>query len=109
MKLKLIVKLGELILGKAYSEDEPRADMYLPIRLLSFALVLFVGGIAVGVYAVIALSIAAAVAAADASFWGYWLCCAGKTSRSACFRMIPLNTRPFSGTKGNTAFPILPV
>lgn len=32
MKLKLIVKLGELILGKAYSEDEPRADMYLPIR-----------------------------------------------------------------------------
>lgn len=64
MKLKLIVKLGELILGKAYSEDAPRADMYLPIWLLSFALVLFVGGIAVGIYAVIALSIAAAVAAA---------------------------------------------
>lgn len=105
MKLKLIVKLGELILGKAYSEDEPRADMYLPIRLLSFALVLFVGGIAVGVYAVIALSIAAAVAAAVCLI----LCRAGKTSRSACFRMIPLNTRPFSGTKGNTAFPILPV
>lgn len=109
MKLKLIVKLGELILGKAYSEDEPRADMYLPIWLLSFALVLFVGGIAVGVYAVIALSIAAAVAAAVCLILGILALLCWKTSRSACFRMIPLNTRPFSGTKGNTAFPILPV
>lgn len=46
MKIKLLVKLGELILGKCFSDDEPRADMYLPIKLLAFSVVLLVLGIA---------------------------------------------------------------
>lgn len=53
MRLRLLVKLGEWILGKGMSDEEPRADMYLPVRALAMALVLMVGGVAVGVYAVV--------------------------------------------------------
>lgn len=63
MKLKLLVKLGELILGEVYSDDEPRADMYLPIWLLSFALVLLAGGTAVILLAIVFLSVPAAIVA----------------------------------------------
>ncbi len=51
MKFRLLVKLGEWILGKGMSE--PRADMYLPVKLLAMALVLLVGGVAFAVAAVI--------------------------------------------------------
>ena len=63
MKLKLLVKLGELILGEAYSEDEPRADMFLPLWLLAFAIVMLVAGVAVGIYAAVELSVGAVVGA----------------------------------------------
>ena len=63
MKLKILVKLGELILGEAYSEDEPRADMFLPLWLLAFAIVMLVAGVAVGVYAAVELSVGAVVGA----------------------------------------------
>ena len=46
MKLRLLVKLVEKLLGKAYSEEEPRADMYLPERLLAMSLVFLAGGTA---------------------------------------------------------------
>ena len=39
MKLKILVKLIEMILGKAYAADEPRADMYLPERAFAMCLV----------------------------------------------------------------------
>lgn len=63
MKLKILVKLGELILGEAYSEDEPRADMFLPLWLLAFAIIMLVAGVAVGIYAAVELSVGAVVGA----------------------------------------------
>ena len=44
MKLKILVKLVEKFLGATYSEDQPRADMYLPERLLAMSLVFLAGG-----------------------------------------------------------------
>lgn len=49
MKLKILVKLVEKFLGATYSEDRPRADMYLPERLLAMALVFLAGGTVFGV------------------------------------------------------------
>lgn len=63
MKIKLLVKLGEIILGKSFSDEEPRADMYLPIWLLAFSIVLFVFGVAAGVYAILMLSLGATIGA----------------------------------------------
>jgi len=48
MKLKILVKLVEKLLGAAYTEDQPRADMYLPERLLAMSLVFLAGGSAFG-------------------------------------------------------------
>ena len=39
MKLKILVKIIEKILGQTYRDDEPRADMYLPERALAMCLV----------------------------------------------------------------------
>lgn len=63
MRLRLLVKLGEWILGKGMSDEEPRADMYLPVRALAMALVLLVGGVAAGVYAAVAKNIAVGIVA----------------------------------------------
>ena len=46
MKLKILVKLVEKILDATYSDDTPRADMYLPERLLAMSLVFLAGGTA---------------------------------------------------------------
>lgn len=53
MKLKLAAKLMELILGATISDDAPRADMYLPIKILSLCPVLFIAGIVFAVMAVL--------------------------------------------------------
>lgn len=52
MKLKLLVKVVEKILGMSGSGDGPRADMYLPERLLAMALVFLAGGTACGIFAI---------------------------------------------------------
>lgn len=52
MKLKLLVKLIEKLLGMGESGDAPRADMYLPEKLLAMALVFLAGGTACAIYAV---------------------------------------------------------
>ena len=52
MKLKLLVKAVEKILGMTGSGDAPRADMYLPERLLAMALVALAGGTACGIFAI---------------------------------------------------------
>ncbi len=52
MKLKILVKIIEKLLGIPDSGDEPRADMFLPDRLLAMALVFLAGGIACAVFAV---------------------------------------------------------
>ena len=44
MKLKFLVKLIEKIFGIAVGDDQPRADMFLPDRLLAISLVLLAGG-----------------------------------------------------------------
>ncbi len=46
--LKLIVKIAEKLLGVNHSEDETRADMYLPERLLAMGLVFLAIGIVLG-------------------------------------------------------------
>ena len=61
MKLKFLVKIIEKLLGMANSGDEPRADMFMPERLLAMAIVFLVGGIGCAVFAVITLEIVAAV------------------------------------------------
>lgn len=63
MKLKLLVKIIEKIFGMANHGDDPRADMYLPERLLAMSLVFLAGGIACGVYAAISFAIWAIVCA----------------------------------------------
>lgn len=50
MKLKILVKIVEKILGVTYSGDEPRADMYLPERALAMCLVMLAGGTVFGVF-----------------------------------------------------------
>lgn len=61
MKLKILVKLVEKILGMTDSDGAPRADMYLPERLLAMALVGLAGGTACGIYALITHAVAAIV------------------------------------------------
>ena len=45
MKLKILVKIVEKLLGMTDSCDEPRADMFLPDRLLAMSIVFLAGGI----------------------------------------------------------------
>ena len=45
MKLKILVKIVEKLLGMADSGEEPRADMYLPDRLLAMSIIFLVGGV----------------------------------------------------------------
>ena len=53
MKLKLLVKMLEKLLGAARGEEENPADMYLPERLLAMALVFFGAAVAALVIAVV--------------------------------------------------------
>ncbi len=53
MKLKILVKIVEKLLGMADSGEEPRADMFLPDRLLAMSLVFLIGSIVSAVLAII--------------------------------------------------------
>ena len=53
MKLKILVKIIEKILGETYTSDIPRADMYLPERALAMCLVYLAVGSACGIWALI--------------------------------------------------------
>ena len=61
MKLRILVKIVEKILGMTSSDGKPRADMYLPERALAMALVFLAGGTACGIYAAITHAAAAIV------------------------------------------------
>ena len=63
MKLKLLVKLGEFLLGDAFMEEQKKADMYLPVKLLAMSLVMTVLGLALAVFAVLNLHLLAGVGA----------------------------------------------
>lgn len=55
--LKLLVFIGSRILGRDFSREDPRADMYLPLWILTFGLVLIVGALVLGVYTALSLSV----------------------------------------------------
>ena len=63
MKLKILVKVIEKLLGVTPSGDESRADMYLPDRLLAMSIVFLAGGIACGVYAFVHFTVWAVLGA----------------------------------------------
>lgn len=63
MKLKILVKIVEKILGMADSGDSPRADMFLPVRLLAMSLILLAAGTALAVFTVLRFSVGATIAA----------------------------------------------
>lgn len=66
MKFRLLIKLGEWILAKTCPDGEMRADMFLPIKLLAFSVVLAMTGIIAGIYGVLNASVGALVGAAAA-------------------------------------------
>ena len=72
MKIKLLVKLGEMILGngEGLSDDNHRADMYLPVWLLAFAILLMTGGTIMCVFAIIRVSVGIIVASIVAVLLG---------------------------------------
>lgn len=63
MKLKILVKIIEKLLGMTDSDEGPRADMFLPDRLLAMAAVFIGGGIACAVFAIFKFEIWAVVGA----------------------------------------------
>ena len=70
MKLRILVKIVEKLLGMTDHGNEPRADMYLPERLLAMAMVFLAGGIALGIYCIISFSVWAIVGAVAAVGFG---------------------------------------
>lgn len=63
MKLKILVKIVEKLFGMADSGDEPRADMFLPDRLLAMSVVFLGAGIACALFSLFKFSILAVVCA----------------------------------------------
>ena len=70
MKLKFLVKIIEKLLGMKDTGDRPRADMYLPDRLLAIALVFIGGGIGCAIFAVFKFAIWAVICAAFGIVFG---------------------------------------
>ena len=64
MKLKILVKIIEKLFGVVPDDDHPRADMYLPDRLLAMAIVFLAGGIACAIFAVFHFAVWAVACAA---------------------------------------------
>ena len=63
MKLKILLKIVERVLGMTNTGDALRADMYLPERLLAMALIFLAGGTACAVYAILTYTVWAIVCA----------------------------------------------
>lgn len=57
MKLKILVKIIEKLFGMVPDDDQPRADMFLPDRLLAMALVFLGGGVVCAIIAVFKVAI----------------------------------------------------
>lgn len=53
MQLKIIVKIIEKLFGVTMGDNEPRADMYLPERLLAMSLISLAIGVACAGYSII--------------------------------------------------------
>lgn len=63
MKLKILLKIVEKALGMTDTGDTPRADMYLPERLLAMALIFLAGGTACAIFAILTQAVWAIVCA----------------------------------------------
>ncbi len=63
MKLKILVKIIEKLFGITDRGDKPRADMFLPDRLLAMALVFLACGISCAIYAIFNFAVWAIVCA----------------------------------------------
>lgn len=63
MKLKILVKVMEKLLGMASDENEPRADMYLPEKLLAMAIIFLAAGTVGALWAIFRFAVGAVVCA----------------------------------------------
>ena len=77
MKLKILVKSIEKLLRMTDSGDEPRADMFLPDRLLAMSIIFLAGGI---------VSIALAIINAVTYVLGVVICFALGISALLCWK-----------------------
>ena len=99
MKLKLLVKIVEKILGMTDSGDAPRADMFLPARLLAMALVLLAAGVALAVFTIISFSAGATVAAVICIVLGIFALLCWKNQ---CIHVISEEQFTYTTMFGNT-------
>jgi len=77
MKLKILVKIVEKLLGMTDSGEEPRADMFLPDRLLAMSIVFLAGGI---------VSIALAILSSITLILGVVICFAFGIAALLCWK-----------------------
>ena len=70
MKIKILTLIANFILGKVIKDDEPRADMFLPMWLLAFSLVLSIIGCTLVIVSIFKFSLWAVIGAALAIVLG---------------------------------------
>lgn len=70
MKIKILTFIANFILGKVIKDDEPRADMFLPMWLLAFSLVLSIIGCTLVIVSIFIFSLWAVIGAALAIVLG---------------------------------------
>ena len=99
MKLKILAKIIEKILGMTDYGDGPRADMYLPEKLLAFALVLLGGGSACGLYAIVNFKAWAVICAVLGVGFGFFALICWKNQ---AIRMISDEEFTYTTMFGNT-------
>ena len=99
MKLKILVKIVEKLLGMTDRGEELRADMFMPDRLLAMALVMLAGGTACAIYAVLRFAVLAVIFAAVGILFGVFalLCWKNQT-----IRMISDEQFTYTTMFGNT-------
>ena len=70
MKLKILVKIVEKLLGMTDSSEGPRADMFLPDRLLAMSVIFLASGVACILYTVFNFAIWAVICAVAGIVFG---------------------------------------
>ena len=81
MKFKLLVKLIEKLLGVADDGEDPRADVFLPDKLLAMSLVFILVGIGCGVYAAFNFAVWAVIGCALGFILGIFAMLSWKNQR----------------------------
>lgn len=99
MKLKILVKIVEKLLGMTDRGEELRADMFMPDRLLAMALVMLAGGTACAIYVVLRFSVLAVIFAAVGILFGVFALICWKNQT---IRMISDEQFTYTTMFGNT-------